>query len=117
MNDKALELIEKLALKLGTTADQLMDILVKQAYVNAHIEIAWTVFFVVFSVVGLLGIRRAVKMYRSETVDEGVMMSIFFVLSVITIAFSFETMKSISATISCFSNPEYWALQRILEML
>lgn len=121
MNKETQQLLEKLAEKLGTTVSYLWQVLIKQAQVDA-----FTTLFQ-FALIGLFGwlLYRLHKKFLF--VDENdrysrniysryeelvaipmvVGMCIFIVLTL----FAFIGIPDL---INGFFNPEYWALQRIL---
>lgn len=108
MSDKMAEFLEKLAVKLGTTAEHLWGVLVKQA----HIEGVTSV--IIWSIWGIIVVFLAMffALVHTDTDDEkntlwGIWISIFVVSFVIFAS-------CISTIIGQFNNPEYWALTEVL---
>ena len=113
MNIENETLIRELATRLGTTADHLWSVLIKQAYVSSLTDViiicVWLVILVVTG--GLL--YRALR----EEVDADALIFpivcwlMFACFTVLVVSFS------ASNILSGFYNPEYWALQKVLTLL
>lgn len=62
MNEKVLEALQALAIKLGTTADHLWGVLIKQAPIDGTIDLIACIALVLFNVASLrLVVRKALS--------------------------------------------------------
>ena len=123
MNDKTVILIEKLAAKLGTTAEHLYGVLLHQAPISGTVDLFIAV---VMIVVGVIAVRFA-KDKTTDKIVEGrhiyakwsvdgaglAWTAITFYLIVST----FFVIGSVQGIVAAFLNPEYWALSHILGKL
>lgn len=110
MNTNTLQLIEKLATKLGTTADMLWGALVAQARLSA---ISHLVFVALVGTVLVLLIKPVKKW--NETLKSSGDQGIPWVLWTIFLAAWLLCSWACSTTIiSGLFNPEYWALKEVL---
>jgi tellurite resistance protein TehA-like permease len=116
MNEQTAKLIEELANKLGTTAEHLWGVLIRQAPITATTDLL----LLVAACIGLIIIARVLpKVVRKfEEGDEGIgdlfiiIASIIFgILCLIILVLS---LCELGTTLSGFFNPEYWALKQIL---
>lgn len=118
MNDESLKLLEKLANKLGTTSEYLWTVLVKQAPVAAVNEIIFTVFTVVLGIV-LFNLNKKFMNDNNEVSYDnldGVLIVPMVVGTGLFVIFAIGVMfGSIPTIISGFINPEFWALNYVLE--
>jgi len=120
MDKSTLLLLEKLAYELGTTTECLWVSLLKQAHLCAKTSL---LFFIIVIIVGIL-LFKLHKRLMKENKDE---YSVFdlngkFALPMIIGAISWAILFITSLTflgdiINGFINPEYWALNKILNML
>ena len=123
MNESTEKLIRELADKLGTTAEHLWSVLIMQATISG---ITNTVIYVVWCALLVWGYRIVKRKNTSIPEDDNnlfkpaewdddlkcVAWAVWLVLVIISfLIFSL----SLSTTISCFANPEYWALKQILK--
>lgn len=122
MNKEFTEFLEKLAAKLGTTAEYLWKVLIIQAKVSA---IKSLIFIVTVYIIGLVLAKFHIKYlkkisdnkyddrntYESSEVTSVVMCILFVGWVVLFIGHIF----SYSNMINGFFNPEYWALNKILD--
>lgn len=120
MNDESLKLLEKLANKLGTTSEYLWAVLIKQAPVAAITEVFYIIFTIIFGVV-LVKLHMHFSNDKNKiSYDEldvalGAPMLIGFLLFVI---FTFGAIfGSIPVIVNGFLNPEFWALDYVLNAL
>lgn len=118
------KLLEQLAIKLGTTAQYLWGVLVRQAAIDATIDLILLVISVIFLfILHKLHIRfsqkKQINGHNENTYERLEGMAILpMVLSAIFILFMFFIqLFSIGNIISGYFNPEYWALHKILEQL
>ena len=118
MNDAQQALIETIATKLGTTAEHLWGVLIKQAPISAATDLASCVVFVLLSVGFILFVKRNTTVpdgeHRAIWNNEGAFFAWFAAL--LFLVFTIVTVTSLAGVIIAgFINPEYWALQRILK--
>lgn len=123
MNEQTIQLLEKLAAKLGTTSEYLWSILIKQAPVDATINLIQLIIVGVFGYVIFRIHKKLLSNIKSETnytyYDEyeasvGIPMMIVFVAWLIL---AVACLCSIGYIINGYFNPEYWALDNILNSL
>lgn len=113
MNEQTETLIRELAVKLGTTAEHLWGVLIRQAPIHAASTMLG--FAVAIGLLAFVGvrIRRAVL---SDDCDEA---AIFggLVCAALTAGVFAALCMSINDMASGFFNPEYWALKEVLRNL
>ena len=126
MNENTLKLIEQLAQKLGTTSEYLWGVLIQQSYIQATIGIVEVALVIVaFYVYLKIHYKLSSKTYKDrygdtisgyDKYEEGAVipMSLSGVLLLVFIIWGF---LNISHIITGFLNPEYWALEQILNTL
>jgi len=119
MDERITILLEKLAEKLGTTADKVWEVLLIQAKVSAIYDIAFLCFFIVFTIVTRKPLQVIVKRVMRKD-DEWTLISgslgIAIILVVILIS-AVVTVSNAYMTVTALVNPEYWAIQQILKHL
>lgn len=110
--------IEKLAAKLGTTAEYLWGVLIKQAAVNALNNVIFIVFVILF---GFILFRLHKKFLKEDKNNdsiydefEGAAIIPMVLGCVAFLVMFFCGIACIGDTITSLVNPEYWALQQIL---
>lgn len=112
MDDKTLAFLQALAAKLGTTAEYLWGVLLRQAPISGGITPA----LIVLAWAAIIGGMRYThnKVKRREWHADGEAVPAFVILGVCSIfavlGTSFESRDAITAII----NPEYWALKQVL---
>ena len=117
LTKEVLARLDALAAKLGTTADQLWTILVKQAGVELVICGLGAAISGTFFVLGTLSIRRGVKMPEGRDGLSDGALAYVVIGSISTIVGLFALLIALSAIPTLAMNPEYWALQQILKVL
>jgi hypothetical protein len=112
MNENAYMLIEKLADKLGTTAEHLWSVLVAQAPIQAVAEICtWLIATTIITILYIFLWKRIDKYSDyDDRVFQKVMLGIPFIFLFMAL------IVSIPIWVSAFANPEYWALMEIAKM-
>lgn len=118
--DKALVLLEQLAIKLGVTAEHLWEVLIRQAQITA---IQYTIFsiFILSAIVtwDIYGINKTRKRNGQDYPDwDGD--AVAFVWGSVLLFTGFAlgvTIPLMIEAITCFINPEYWALRQILNSI
>lgn len=112
-------LLEELARQLGTTVGYLWGILIQQANVFVVIYICYVILFSLLVVSALKTVK--IFVYWLEENDEDWRCWASFVVGAVLIIFSILTglglITNVSSFITAILNPEYWALQQILDVI
>lgn len=115
MDDKTLQALTTLAAKLGTTAEYLWGVLLRQAPVTGALDLAVIAAWVAGCVWLVRFVRRKTAGQKPEWDDE--MGRVFgwggavLVCSLVAIIGG----ASIGPAVTAIVNPEYWALRQILK--
>ena len=125
MEERAIELLEKLANKLGVTIEQIWTILINQTKVELGSEILDLIFFIILvSISSWLLITFVIKKsYEKDRwgnpVDKEFFIRGFIIVlfCIITLCFIIQTIDIIYTVPILIFNPEYWALQEILKLM
>lgn len=109
MDDKTAVLLQKLADKFGTTTEYLWGVMVRQAHVAAITNL------IQYAILGAV-VYFFVRWLRSDERDyeDGVSFPVALVLGIPLLIVVFIAFFAISNTITGLANPEYWALQRVI---
>ena len=119
MNEETLKLVEQLAYKLGTTTEYLWSVLIRQAPIEAIINIFYTL-AIIISGIGLYKLHR----YFTKEDDlneskyyqyEKALVTPMIIGCLIWVIIAVICFFSIGDIIVGFINPEYWALNKILQ--
>jgi len=122
MNKTTNDLIQMLAEKLGTTATHLWQVLIHQAPISSTNSIIQIICLLIISIIFYKIVRRLYKLSDSsdsdfdwdDNVGVAVVCAAFaIVLLVVWIIYFFK----INDIINGYVNPEYWALDHILDAL
>lgn len=123
MNENTAKLLEQLANKMGTTSEYLWNILLRQASIDA------TITLIQYALLAIAGIAlykihlRLSKPIKSDTYGSDwdsysdndfygvIMVASLIVYSILIIAAFF----CVGSVINGYFNPEYWALDRLLD--
>ena len=121
MNDQTLQVLTTLATKLGTTAEYLWGVLLRQATIAGVMNLTIVAIMVVAAVLLARFVRGKTKKIddgtgweRAAWEGEGAFFAwgaVFFFGAITFVAVIIE----VPAAITAFVNPEYWALSRILK--
>ncbi len=127
MNDKLAELLEKLAVKLGTTAEHLWNVLIVQAKFWAYNQIAFDIALLLSSVGCFFLAKKLWKTgeEKEKTNEYLEMNELPFEIGAMIIAITFFILCAIlvyqlsefDKVLGAFFNPEYYALQEVTKML
>lgn len=121
MKNQTTELLEKLAVQLGTTAEYLWSVLLVQARISAITDLI----FLILAILSGYFLYRTHRYLSQGTKDmhsiyygkgEAVVIPMIIGL-IIWIIFFFIMFFSIGNIINGLFNPEYWALNKILNSI
>jgi hypothetical protein len=107
MNDKTAEIIKQLADKLGTTAEHLWGVLIKQAPISSSIDLMFDAILI-----GLMAYVWVKLVKHDADAEDKIMLGI--ILTIVCGVAALAMMASLPTTIAGFVNPEYWALKQLL---
>jgi hypothetical protein len=122
MDDKTTALIEKLAEKLGTTAQHLWDVLLHQAPISGGIDLVTDIVMVILAIVLMRFVKDKTtkpakteynKYPEAEWEHEGAVLA-WIATAVYFITTQVVVIGSAQGIVAAFFNPEYWALSHIL---
>ena len=116
MNEKILEALTALANKLGTTAEYLWEVLVKQAVVAGVVSIALAVLFLVSVVLSFILVKKALRVTTEKLGAEDKVL-IWALYTLLSCGPAGLAIGCIGKAVTCFVNPEYWALTKIISTL
>jgi predicted permease len=109
--DKVMAHLDKLAVKLGLTVEQIWPWMVRQQYVDAIVSL---VLLIVVSIGGYLTYRFASKIKQWEEPDaKNIFCFILITISFIGIIISIASFREFSDIF----NAEYWALKDLMKMI
>lgn len=121
MNEQTVQLIEKLATKLGTTSEYLWSVLIKQAPISATINLVYFVFIILAGVVLYKLHKRFCK--EDDMGDsiysmgkEEVVVAPMIIGAIIWLILALVSFFSLGDVFNGFANPEYWALKEVLDV-
>ena len=120
MEEKITQLLEGLAIQLGTTTEYLWSVLVKQAYVAA---ISGTIQVILLSLFTFALYRVSIGTYHKVNPDKGmgweeiIYIPLIIVGVVVAVVWLCFLQQYPDLLMSAIFNPEYWALNHILEAI
>lgn len=123
MDDKTLQALTGLANKLGTTAEYLWDVLLKQAPLTGVIDLLMMAAWVIGAVVWCRFVARKTtkpkatednRYPRADLTDEAAFFSWASAVAVALVAGIVVT-GGLATSVAALANPEYWALCQILK--
>ena len=119
MIEQIAPLLEKLAEKLGTTAEKLWAVLVGQAQLEGWFCILRCVVCIAASLAVVYKVIPMAWAYEGwNQFDEGFARTLITAFGAAGVAILVGyTVYTITLAITCFANPEYWALQQVLRQL
>ncbi len=120
--EKVLNRLDALALKLGTTAEHLWEILVKQAhitfygycirYILAACFLCFAIWFIPYS------LRKFFhEDFQGDCVKGGFSIAGFCICCALTLACIIGTIGEITTFISLYANPEFFAFEKISRLI
>lgn len=117
MNDQTAKIIESLAAKLGTTTEYLWSVLLHQARVDG----ITTLCYLVLSVVSGIALFHYNKKWSNDDNDVSYYHNEYLIAPMVIIGVVwfilalYMVMSGVPTMITAFLNPEYWALDKILD--
>ncbi len=124
MEKETIKLIETLANKLGTTSQYLWGILVKQAPVDATITLMQIIIVAIAGIALYKTHKRLCQKPKNDNYNDswyeksdGVLPAIMVVLAVIWGVLAICCFFAINDIFNGYFNPEYWALNYLMEKL
>jgi len=117
--DQITKLLEQLAIKLGTTVEYLWGVLIKQAHVNAIVNLTFVGVSGLVIVIGLMFIPKIIKLDNEKrTWDEmSIRNTTWIIYGIVNTILLLILVMCLVPAITQLLNPEYWALQEILNKL
>lgn len=116
MNEQTIQLLEKLAAKLGTTAEYLWGVLIKQAPIAAYEQMLTMIIAVIIAALFLRVSFKHGKVADWTNGDSHVARCIVYGVAALAGATVFTCTLCSNTIITCLVNPEYWALQQVLSL-
>jgi len=123
MDEKFQQLIEALVAKLGTTAEHLWGVLVRQAPISGAVDLVLCVVIAAVTVWWVALVKRKTtcppetetnRYPEAEWRDEGA-----FLVWLVTVIFGVLALISVIGSaqgiVAAFANPEYWALKQLVK--
>jgi hypothetical protein len=114
MDEKYAQLLETLATKLGTTAEHLWGVLLRQAPISGAVDLALCIILAAVAWKLIALVKRKTADPESEWRFDP-LPAVFFAL--VATILSGVALLSIPGIVSAFANPEYWALKQLLSMV
>jgi ABC-type proline/glycine betaine transport system permease subunit len=119
-----LEIIEKLSDQLGTTSNQVFEVLTKtnQMFISGIHNIVWAVFCLIV-IIGLIYLIKLVRVYlysMGENIsysNQEMLTLAMLVSGICIIIFTFALFVNINSAIGNFYNPQYYALKEIVDLI
>lgn len=119
MNEQTQQLIEKLAAQLGTTAEHLWGVMVRQAPISSATEAITLCIYAVLVVLSLRFVRKQTRP-NGEWLDKYgsgfIAWMIWCAVTVLLIQLLFASLNDIVIIVAGFANPEYVALMHLLRL-
>lgn len=116
MEDKILNLLGGLAQKLGTTIEHLWMVLVNQAHVQVWKN---AVTIVILIIINSFITKYAFRLFKGKRLSDDDAYQIFVMIfaTVLLVSSSIFGMLLFLEAFDALFNPQYWALNRILELV
>jgi hypothetical protein len=113
------ELLRELAEKLGTTTEYLWEVMIRQAYISATLNLLYVIFFIVYTIaiwkvhLYLLKTSDDESYSRYDDYEENATIPMITCL-MLWLGLAIGLFLAIPVIFYGYMNPEYWALQQIL---
>ena len=121
MDENTRKLLEDLAQTLGTTVDQLKQVLIRQAYISLWSDIVWYVIWLALAALAYKLGKVIFNAAKKDDFESWMSQEAKFCLSVficcLAASLTVISFTAIEGTITKIVNPEYWALEQVLEAL
>lgn len=123
MNEQTTKLIQELADKLGTTAEHLWAVLVRQAPISAAWDLIYLFLMLSIAAGSFVMSRRFLVQTIQQAQDSddeptlfklGISTAITGIIALVALIECAFAVGSFGMTLAGFFNPEYWALKQIL---
>lgn len=122
MNDKTIQLLHEIATKLGSTADHVFAVMIRQAYINALIDVFQTALILAVFVFWYRLVKRKTSKRadpsggfdRPEWDDGGDILA-WVSVYIFGIIIAFILGNVIDDLGTSLLNPEYWALHQLIK--
>ena len=111
MDDKTLQALTAIANKLGTTAEYLWGVLLKQAPISATVDLL----LIVAWIAGTAMIWSYVSKKSKEWHDDAGVFVAWMCVALLVVFGALMIVLSASNIAAALFNPEYWALKQILK--
>lgn len=116
MNETTDKLIRDLAEKLGTTAEHLWEVLVKQAWISGVTDLVITTIVGVLLVIATREFSGWRKGANRDNCDDDIAAQLGSIgVAIAWCVFVVVAANVASASVSALLNPEYWALKQIIK--
>ena len=106
--------LEKLATELGTTAEYLWTVLIKQSQVDAIVNFTFVGIMALIMIVGLVLIARIIKLDSDDGYDLSTRDVAWIFYGIVMAAAFITFVACLVPAIGQVANPEYWALEQVL---
>ncbi len=103
--------LQPLADKLGTTAQYVWGLQVKQAYVDGLVALSGLALGIILCVLSVWLVKH---LHKKENIEIG---NSFLVLSPVFVTGLGFILTNFSTVLNCFVNPEYYALQQLIKLI
>jgi hypothetical protein len=120
IESKVFEIIEKLSDQLGTTSNQVFEVLTNQMFIRGIHGIIWAVFCLIV----IIGLIYLIKLLWVHYMGENISNSnqefatlIMLVSGIGIIIFTVVLFVNINSAIGNFYNPQYYALKEIVDLI
>ena len=115
MNDKTLEALTTLAAKLGTTAEYLWGVLLKQAPLSGALTLLSLSAWIAVCIALVRFVYKKTSGPNPDWRDEMARFLAWFGAGSVCLTTALIGSLSIGDAVTAFVNPAYWALQQILK--
>lgn len=115
MDDKTLQALTALANKLGTTAEYLWGVLLKQAPITGGLSLLMMAAWVVVCVLLVRYVRSKTRGERPEWDDETARAFAWTGVGMVCAVAALVVSIELGGAVTAIVNPEYWALRQILK--
>ena len=115
MDDKTLQVLTDLANKLGTTAEYLWGVLLKQAPITGSLSLLAIGVWVTACAMVVRYVARKTGGKNPEWYEEGLQVFAWFCTVILCVLTAVVVTIEIGDAVTALVNPEYWALRQILK--